>query len=171
MMTIHLQPAEVHLRSVAVTPPMAVPVIVTPQTPARETFDLLGERISVLARAEQTSGHEVFLQVGDAGSGPPPHHHPWDEAFFVTDGVVTVSVEGVDEVTGTAGCFVHVPAGTVHAFRFGEGGGSMVSITSEAGAADFFAELAQIPPGGADLPTLMGIAARRGLTILPPPDL
>ena len=152
-------------------PAPSAPVIVSPQRPASETFDLLGERITVLARREQTGSYEVFLQVGDASSGPPPHHHPWDEAFFVTGGEITISVEGMDEVLATAGCFVHVPGGTVHTFRFGAGGGSMVSVTSEAGAADFFAELAQIPPGGADVPTLMGIASRRGLTILPPPEL
>jgi len=150
---------------------MGAPVVVTPAVPSPVTFDLLGERITVLAGAEQTGSYEVFLQDGDPGSGPPPHHHPWDEAFFVTGGEITISVEGVDEVTATAGCFVHVPGGTVHAFRFGAEGGSMVSVTSEGGAADFFAELAQIPLGGADLPTLMGIAARRGLTILPPPEV
>jgi quercetin dioxygenase-like cupin family protein len=148
---------------------MASPLIITPQAPATETFDMLGERITVLAHGSQTGTYEVFLQDGDEGSGPPPHHHPWDEAFFVTRGELTISVEGCDDVIATPGCFVHVPGGTVHSFRFGEGGAAMVSITSAPGASEFFAQLAQIPPGGADLPTLMGIASARGLTILPPP--
>jgi quercetin dioxygenase-like cupin family protein len=148
---------------------MRSPVVVTPQHPAAETLDMVGEQITVLARGSQTGSYEVFLQDGLEGSGPPPHHHPWDEAFFVTRGELAISIDGIGDVTATAGCFVHVPGNTVHTFRFGAGGGTMVSITSEAGAADFFTEVAQLPPGGPNLPALMAIAARRGLTILPPP--
>ena len=146
---------------------MPKPVVVTPQHPA-PTLDLLGEHMTVLAHGSQTGSFEVFVQTGVEGAGPPPHHHPWDEAFLVTDGTLTIEVDGLDPVAAMAGCFVHVPANTVHSFRFGAGGGAMVSVTSQAGAADFFAEVAALPEGS-DLAAVVAIGAGRGLTILPPP--
>jgi quercetin dioxygenase-like cupin family protein len=149
---------------------MSTPIVLTPQT-APESWKVVGEEITALAVGSQTGSYEIFRQDGPEGSGPPPHFHPWDEAFFVVDGCVTIGLDGMDDVQATAGCFVHVPAGTTHFFRFGEGGGTMVSVTSRAGASEFFAQVAaEVSPVDPDLPTLVEIAAARGLTILPPPQ-
>ncbi len=60
------------------------------------------------------------------------------------------------------GTFVHVPAGTTHWFRFGAGGGEMVSLTSGAGAAKMFAdvdrEIAPVKPAWSEDAELGGSA-------------
>ena len=61
---------------------MSKPLII--EKSARQALNVVGEQISVLASGDQTGSYEVFHQGGPEGSGPPPHHHPWDEAFYVT---------------------------------------------------------------------------------------
>src|SRR3954464_12660990 len=104
-----------------------------------EPFDIVGEKLAVLAPGAKTGSYEIFHQAGPEGSGPPPHSHPWDEAFYVISGAIAFGVEERDTV-GTAGTLVHVPAGTTHWFRFEKGGGAMLSVTSREAASHFFAE-------------------------------
>jgi quercetin dioxygenase-like cupin family protein len=139
---------------------MAEAIIV--ETGAARTLNVVGEKLRVLVSGDQTGSYEVFHQTGAEGVGPPPHNHPWDEAFFVTRGSITFGV-GDREAVGQPGTFVHVPGGTTHWFRFGAGGGEMVSLTSQAGAAAMFTEFDQeIPADKPDLPRLVEIAARHG---------
>ena len=112
-----------------------------------DALDVLGVKITVLAANTATGAYEVTLQEGDEGVGPPPHSHPWDESFFVMRGTVEFSCAG-KTVTAQAGSLVHVPAGTVHAFRFGKGGAAMIEFTGAGGGATkMFAQVAQeVPP-------------------------
>ena len=147
---------------------MSSPIVVTPEG-RPDALDLVGEDITVLASGAQTGSYEIFLQEGPAGSGPPPHHHPWDEAFYVLRGEVTFGADGQDTTVG-AGTLVHIPGGTTHWFRLGEGGSEMLSITSPAGAAAFFRGISRDGEQDApDLEALVRIAASHGATILPPP--
>jgi quercetin dioxygenase-like cupin family protein len=143
----------------------AKPFVVAPSDypPAME---IVGERITVLASGEATAGYEIFLQQGPEGSGPPPHNHPWDESFYVTRGEMAF---GIDERTLTAGpgTLVHLPAGTTHWFRFGKGGGEMISMTSWLAASRMFAEFArEIAPVNPDLGRLVGIAGKPGMKVV-----
>jgi quercetin dioxygenase-like cupin family protein len=126
----------------------------------------VGEQITVLASNAATGGYEIFLQDGPPGSGPPPHAHPWDECFYVTRGDIEFGI-GDRAMTGGPGTLVHVPAGTVHWFRFREGGGEMLSVTgagSEASA--LFSDIdAEIPPGIPDKEKLRGIAVRNRMQV------
>lgn len=140
------------------------PFIVAPNDYA-PALDIVGEQVTVLASGEQTKGYEVFFQRGPEGSGPPPHSHPWDESFFVTKGQIDFGI-GADSTTATPGTFVHLPAGTVHWFRFGAGGGEMVSMTSRLGASRMFADLArEVAPVNPDLEKLAEVGRRHGLTV------
>lgn len=56
-------------------------IIVVPHGEAREVFEVMGERISVLVDRRHTGGHEVVLHVGIQGAGPPLHFHDWNEDF------------------------------------------------------------------------------------------
>lgn len=144
------------------------PIVVTPEERPK-ALDLIGEHLTVLAAGTQTGSYEIFLQVGREGSGPPPHHHPWDEAFYVLRGDVAFGADGQETTVGP-GTLVHIPGGTTHWFRLGEGGAEMLSITSPAGAAGFFTAISRDHAGDApDVETLIGIAAAHGATILPPP--
>jgi quercetin dioxygenase-like cupin family protein len=144
---------------------MAVkPFVVAPKDypPA---LNIVGEHVTVLASGEATEGYEVFLQRGPEGSGPPPHSHPWDESFYVVNGRIDFGI-GDESTTATPGTLVHLPAGTVHWFRFGTGGGEMISMTSRLGASKLFTDIArELAPVDPDLGTFAEVGARHGLKL------
>ena len=144
---------------------MAVkPFIVAPKDYA-PALAIVGEHITVLASGEATEGYEIFLQRGPEGTGPPPHSHPWDESFFLIKGQLDFGI-GAESMTGSPGTLVHVPAGTVHWFRYGRGGGEMVSMTSRPGASKFFSDLAgEVAPVNPDLGNLAAVGARHGVKV------
>lgn len=129
-------------------------------------LDVVGVAITVLAPNTRTGSYEITLQEGPEGAGPPPHSHPWDESFYVVRGSVMFSADGADHVAGP-GTLVHVPAGTVHAFRFGAGGGGMVEFSGAGGQATrLFNSVAQeVPEGVANLPKLLGVMQRHGVAV------
>ena len=111
---------------------MPKPLIVSlDQAPA--PLKMVGEEVVVLASGAQTGSYEIFRQAGPEGSGPPPHRHAWDEAFYVIDGEVMFGVDAEQDLVARPGTLVHVPGGSTHWFRFGTGGGAMISMTSRRG--------------------------------------
>lgn len=147
---------------------MTKPLVVTPKDAARP-LDVVGERITVLASGAQTGSYEIFHQAGPEGSGPPPHSHAWDEAFYVIRGRIAFGIDD-DELVAAPGTLVHLPAGTTHWFRFGEGGGEMLSMTSREGASRLFADLdREIAPDQPDIGKLVEVATRHGLKVQAPP--
>jgi len=143
----------------------AQPFVVTPKDYARG-LNVVGEKITVLASSDATQGYEIFLQQGDEGTGPPPHSHDWDESFYVVKGSVEIGYEDKSMMCAP-GTLVHLPAGTVHYFRFGTGGGQMVSVTSKGGlASQLFTNLdREIPPGPPDVEKLIKVATQNGVTV------
>ena len=125
------------------------------------SYRVVGERIAVAASAVETGGLELFHQIGEVGQGPPPHAHAWDETFIVVKGEVEIGVGDKAALCGPGGV-AHAPAGTYHWFRF-VSDGEMVSVTSRAGAADFFADVDRTTEGSADLEVLLPVALRHGL--------
>ena len=127
---------------------------------------MVGEKVTVLAPASATGSYEIFRQAGPEGSGPPPHSHPWDEAFYVIDGQVVFGIDAEQDVTAEPGTLVHIPGGSTHWFRFGASGGVMLSITSRAGASAFFTQIdREVSPTNPDLGALVGIAIAHGLDV------
>jgi len=146
---------------------MPAPFVVTPGN-APKPLRLVGEQITILASGAQTGSYEIFLQAGPESSGPPPHNHPWDESFYVIRGEIAFGIDG-SETTAVSGTLVHLPAGTTHWFRFGKGGGEMISMTSREGASQLFTELdREIAPENPDLGKLIEVARRHGLAVMPP---
>lgn len=142
----------------------ARPFVVTPQD-YEATLNIVGEHVTVLASGEATGGYEIFLQRGPEGSGPPPHSHPWDESFFVLGGRIDFGI-GAESMTAEKGTLVHLPAGSVHWFRFGAGGGEMLSLTSRLGASRMFTDFhREVAPVNPDLAKLAEIGARHGLKV------
>ena len=143
---------------------MPKPLVVTPNDYPKP-LNIVGEQLTILASGAQTKGYEIFLQKGHEGSGPPPHSHDWDESFYVISGVVDFGV-GEKNMTAHAGTLVHLPAGTTHWFRFGKGGGEMLSMTSREGASKFFTDVdREVPPVNPPLEKLAAVAARHGLKV------
>jgi len=147
---------------------MTQPIVVDRRTP--RALNVVGEQITVLASGAQTGSYEIFHQAGSEGSGPPPHSHPWDEAFYVIGGEIEFGL-GDRSLRARSGMLVHVPADAEHWFRFGPGGGEMVSVTSCEGAARMFEEFdREIAPDAPDLGKLVEIGSRHGLSVTAPPE-
>jgi quercetin dioxygenase-like cupin family protein len=130
---------------------------------------VVGEHISVLADAERTGSYEIFLQSGPEGAGPPPHSHPWDEAYYVLDGELDVLL-GDRTVVVRAGELVHVPAGMVHNFRMRTRSATFLSMSSRAGAAKFFQDFDREISDPADIPKIVAVAGRHDVRLPPPPS-
>ena len=132
---------------------------------------VVGVQVTLLASAKKTGAYEVFLQDGAEGSGPPPHHHPWEESFYVTHGEITFTIGVGDQeqrVVAQVGALVHIPAGTVHSFRFGKGGGQMINIGSREALEPMFVHIdREISPVAPDLKRLVAISAEHQSMILP----
>jgi len=142
----------------------ARPFVVAPKDYAA-ALNIVGEHVTVLASGEATEGYEIFLQRGPEGSGPPPHSHPWDESFFVLSGEIEFGI-AAESTTASSGTLVHMPAGTVHWFRFGRGGGEMISMTSRLGASKMFTEIArEVEPVNPDVQKLAAVGARHGMKV------
>lgn len=137
--------------------------VITPdeRSPA---LNVIGVQITVLVPDTASASQQITLQSGAEGAGPPPHTHDWDESFYVTRGEVRFSCAGQISIC-TTGTLVHVPAGTVHAFNFGPGGGEMLEVTgSGSQAIKMFAALDhELPPGPPDIPKAIEVAGRYGL--------
>ena len=70
------------------------------------------------ALAEQDGGDLSLMErtLPPGGRRPPPHRHAnCSEAYFVLDGLVSVTVEDQELAVGPEG-FVLVPRGTAHTF-------------------------------------------------------
>ncbi|WP_170533403.1 MULTISPECIES: cupin domain-containing protein [Ruegeria] len=112
-----------------------------------EPLNVLGDKITVLARLEQIGDYAVTLNYGHEGNGPPPHTHPWDETFFVVKGEVEFVMDG-ETRSAPAGTLVHFPAGTVHSFKFGPGGAHLLEISGRGSRAiEMFTDLDREAPG------------------------
>lgn len=130
---------------------------------------VVGLDITVLVSRETTGGHEITLQSGHQGSGPPPHSHPWDESFYVVKGAVTFTVGDTSTRAGP-GAFFHLPAGTVHAFRIEEDGTAMMEITGAGSRSSSMfrsisEEVAPGQPAPEDVPKLVEILGRYGAKV------
>jgi quercetin dioxygenase-like cupin family protein len=81
-----------------------------------EAMSVMGAQVRFLCAASETEKAWSLMEVQlPAHAGPPPHHHPWDEAYYVVEGEVTFSLDGRERLV-RAGDFVYAPAGTVHGF-------------------------------------------------------
>ena len=130
---------------------------------------VVGVDVTVLLSRDITDGHEITSQVGQKGSGPPPHSHPWDESFYVVSGAVEFVVNG-KPTYATSGAFFHLPAGTVHGFTIQEDGTVMMEITGAGSqsSAMFQSISEEVEPGQPtpdDVPKLVEILGRYGADV------
>jgi len=131
---------------------------------------VLGTEVRFLCEAESTRGAWSLMEVTlPLDSGPPPHVHDWDEAYFVIAGSVDFSV-GERRFTARAGDFVYTPGGVAHGFRGSSATAAQVLIfDAPAHAGTFFRSVdreVQSLPG--DLSKVLGIGADTGIRFLAP---
>lgn len=132
----------------------------------RPALNVIGTHVTVLALETEIQDQQITVQSGDEGTGPPPHSHNWDESFYVTKGQINFASGGETAIC-TAGTLVHVPAGTVHAFSYGPGGGEMLEITGKrSNAVPMFTALdREIPPGPPDVAKVIQVLGENGVKV------
>ncbi|TPG79999.1 cupin domain-containing protein [Pseudomonas mandelii] len=131
-----------------------------------DPVNVVGETITILAGGDLSKPFEVHIQEGVQGGGPPLHFHPWDEAFYVIDGQVEVTVAG-KATTVFPGGYVHIPGGTIHAYKNVSATAKMIGVVSDPRGGQFFAAVDQLKVPQ-DLPRILAIAESFGVTFLVP---
>ena len=130
------------------------------------SLNVIGTQVTVLASEADAPDQQITLQSGSEGAGPPPHSHDWDESFYVTRGQIQFTCGG-ETTMCTAGTLVHVPAGTVHAFRYGPGGGEMLEVTGRRSkaVAMFTALDRKVPPGPLNVASVTQVLGEHGVKV------
>ena len=135
-----------------------------------EVLSVMGADVRFLLEAEKTDHSFSLMEVVlPKDQGPPPHDHPWDEAYFVLEGDVWFLVEDKEQVFST-GDFIYAPGGTLHAFRgAGDKPARVLVLDAPATAEAFFRdasrEVKNIPQ---DLAKVPEIGLRHNIQFRPP---
>jgi quercetin dioxygenase-like cupin family protein len=135
-----------------------------------EVLPVLGSQVRFVCRAEATGNAWSVIECAVARDvGPPLHEHAWDEAYFVIAGQVRF-VLGDDEHVVSAGDFLYIPAGTLHAFSGACDDVARVLIfDAPAHAEGFFRDASrEVRDMPSDLVKVPEIGARYGIHFVPP---
>tara|TARA_R110002020_G_scaffold39991_6_gene118334 strand:- start:590 stop:1069 length:480 start_codon:yes stop_codon:yes gene_type:complete len=147
--------------------------------PAQRSVHFLGNILTFRARTGDTGGSFSLADCLTApGAGSPYHLQQDEEAFLVLEGEFEFVLDGKLSRHGPGG-FVHVAAGTPHAFRNpGQTPSRMLIVNLPAGPHErFFDEVGEemapgssaFPPSSApDIPFIAAAAGRHGIELLPP---
>ncbi len=140
-----------------------------------KTLCVLGDLYRFLVAREHTNGaFAVFETTATPGLPGPPHiHHREDEAMYVLEGELELSVEGSTSRAGS-GAFVSIPRGTLHTWRnVGNAPARILGMMTPGGFEDFFEEVGEPvedpyrpPAGPPDVGKVLAAAPRYGLEIL-----
>ena len=111
-------------------------------------------RVKVLVRGSDGSDRVAVMDnlIEPGHDGPPLHHHPFDELFYVIEGVLTFRL-GEEDVTCRAGEHAFAPGGTPHTFANLSGDeGRMLVVCTPAGFERYFEQVAAAEAGAAPSP-------------------
>jgi quercetin dioxygenase-like cupin family protein len=144
-------------------------------------YSIVGDVYRIVASGEQTGGAFALIDaLVPPGGGPPPHWHTReDESFFVLEGMVTFTVDGLPNEAGP-GTFVHVKKEVRHSFRNNtDRPARMLIHVAPAGLERYFAEVgvrlpdaqsAALPFGEEDVARLVAGAGDYGIYFVPPAE-
>lgn len=131
----------------------------------RKPLNVLGMPLTMLCEASETKGNwSLFEEEVPLGMGPPPHHHDWDEAYYILDGQVDFLIDG-QMVRSSRGDFNYLPRGTTHGFKGASDTPARVLIfAAPAHGSEFFHELnEQVRTIPDDLPKIPDIGRQHGI--------
>ena len=151
--------------------------------PRPRKYHLLGNLLTFHAFPAETGDQYTLVEIKTApGAGAPPNHHAGeDESFYVLEGAFEFFLNGETMNVGP-GDFVKVPDGAVHAFTCtGPSPGRLLCVNAPGAMHDtFFTEAGEAladdvtdvpePDGPPDVPAIMAVANKVGMTILAPSD-
>jgi mannose-6-phosphate isomerase-like protein (cupin superfamily) len=134
-----------------------------------EVLNVLGMPLWFLCDASDTNGAwSLMEEMIPEGMGPTPHHHDWDEAYYVITGALDFEIDGKPVRIETGG-FTYLPRNTVHGFKGASVSPAHVLIFavpahSSAFFKDVNEEVRSIPD---DLAKVPNIGRRHGIEFLP----
>jgi quercetin dioxygenase-like cupin family protein len=136
---------------------------------AGESLTVMGAGVKFLCTSDKTDKAWSLMEVAlPRDAGPPPHFHPWDEAYFVIEGLVRFNVDGKDELV-SAGDFIYAPGGTVHGFQgASEQSARVLIFDAPAHAESFFREVDMEVKGPGDMAKVPHIGKRHDIQFMPP---
>ena len=84
--------------------------------PGGREFLALGAPVRRLVHPLTTGSRELGVSIAlmPPGSRIKRHRHPYEEAYFVTDGRGVMYLEGVGEIDLTPGRAVYIPSNMIH---------------------------------------------------------
>jgi quercetin dioxygenase-like cupin family protein len=132
---------------------------------AIKRFPVLGDQVDMLVTREMTGGQSATLvETSPPGGGPPPHKHQnEDETFFVIEGDYEFLVDG-EWIKASAGDSFYRSRGTVHTFRnCGTTTGRILIFVHPGGFQSYLEEISPLSVP-ADLPKLIEISSRYGIS-------
>ena len=135
----------------------------------------------VLAQNDTTNGQMSLLwQLCPKDSGPGPHYHDQDEAFFVNEGQITY-LAGGQQLVAKPGSFVWIPRGTVHSFRVDSETATLLNFYAPAGFEQLIvqggvpAQAFTLPPNDGtikpDQATIAKLIEQVGMHVVREPDV
>jgi mannose-6-phosphate isomerase-like protein (cupin superfamily) len=135
-----------------------------------EKLDVMGATLRLLCPGDRTDRTWSLMEaVLPLDAGPPPHDHPWDEAYFIVSGEVRFQIDGKTQLV-KAGDFIYAPGGTLHAFQGASAEPARILVfDSPAHSEQFFRELGEkVEAMPRDLPKVLDIGARHQVRFQPP---
>jgi quercetin dioxygenase-like cupin family protein len=135
-----------------------------------EALNVMGAGVRFLCGADKTEKSWSLMEVElPKRAGPPPHDHPWDEAYYVVQGEVRFTLAGREQVF-RPGDFVYAPAGTVHGFQGeSERPARVLIFDAPAHAESFFREVdREVHELPRDLPKALAIGAKHQIRFQQP---
>lgn len=148
-----------------------------------ETYNVIGELLTLkVTNADSNGKFSVIELVAQPGGGPPLHTHPSSESFTVLEGEFEFT--GLDHgqpytFHARPGDTVFIPAGAPHTYRAtgNSPGRTMLVLSPGTEMERFFAEAgvriamgAPVPAGPPDIPALLAVGQKHGLTFLAATD-
>jgi quercetin dioxygenase-like cupin family protein len=134
-----------------------------------EALSVLGTQVRFLCEAARTAHAFSLMEVVlPQDQGPPPHDHPWDEAYYVLEGEVRFLL-GEQEEVFRQGDFVYAPGGTRHAFKGALPEPARVLVfDAPATAEEFFREVDREVKSPSDRSKIPEIGLRHQMRFHPP---
>lgn len=135
-----------------------------------EELRVMGAGVRFLCAADQTDKAWSLMEVElPERAGPPPHDHPWDEAYYVVEGEVRFSLAGREQLV-KAGDFVYAPGGTLHGFQgASQRPARMIIFDAPAHAESFFRDVdREVKDLPRDLAKVPAIGQRHQIRFQPP---
>lgn len=143
-----------------------------------ETLWAMGERLVLKATGVLTGGaFTIFEDLVAAGGEPPPHFHEReDEAYYILEGALEVTIGGQTHQAGP-GAFVFLPRLVPHHWRVVSATPvRMLVFFTPSGVEGFFQTLSRPaeaptppPPDIPDLPKIIQTAGEYGIRLAGPP--